>query len=405
MPPNDSVAETETKPQLPGWKRALFVTIVSLTVLTMLEGGSRLGLRLFRGFDGVNLYQYEFDPYRNIHPVRGFEDTRGIKHNSAGFRRSSEVAVEKPKGVYRIFLMGASTAYGMGGLWPQIQRDFAVLRNDQTIDAYLESILRDSLPGVQFEVINAGVTSSWTHHHLIYLNQHILKYSPDYLLFLDGFNDFFHVDPRHDQFASYAYGLPSRTIMGPPTLHSLGYANAWWLFRKSAFAHVVSRAVSGTVMALRWERAAPMDVERSLNALREVFPRNALKMHERSGLIARAEGARVLFMLQPLLILERERRGMTEVEKRLFDFNVASWPEGYEEFSRQAVPFIVEQEKAMAARVGARFLDLSQPYDGAEEQVYTDYAHLTPRGNRILAERIAADLMPEIRAAVLDNRH
>ena len=75
-------------------------------------------------------------------------------------------------------------------------------------------------------MINAAITSTWTHHHLIYLNQRILRYDPDMILFMDGFNDFFKSEPDHDQFATYSYGMPSRVIMGEPTLYSLAYANA-----------------------------------------------------------------------------------------------------------------------------------------------------------------------------------
>jgi lysophospholipase L1-like esterase len=385
---------------LPRWKKILFTLIMLSLVALVLEVGARIGLRIFRGFDGSHLYQYEFDPYRNIHPTPNFVDRRGVRHNSVGFRRSSEVEVAKPAGTYRIFLMGASTAYGLGGLWPHIQRDYAVLDNSQTIDAYLQAILGDSVPGARVEVINAAVTSTWTHHHLIYLNQRLLGYDPDMVLFLDGFNDFFFANRDHDQFASYSYGLPSRVIMGDPSLYALAYANSWWLFRKSAAAHVASRLGQTIKRALSRSRPPTINADSAVARLRDVFPRNALKMHERSGLILQAESVRTVFMLQPLLILERQRRGMPPIERQLFDFNVASWPVNYEEFSHRAMPFIRERETAMAARVGATFLDLSQPFDGVEEQVYTDYAHLTPRGNELLAQRIAAHVLPMIRADV-----
>ena len=78
-------------------------------------------------------------------------------------------------GTYRIFLMGASTAYGLGGLWPHIEDRYPVLKNPETIDAYLEQEAAGAIrPDLQIEVINAAITSTWTHHNLIYLNQTIL---------------------------------------------------------------------------------------------------------------------------------------------------------------------------------------------------------------------------------------
>ena len=59
----------------------------------------------------------------------------------------------------RLFLMGGSAAYGLGGLWPHIQREYAVLKNAETIDAYLERDLAPQFPGRRVEVINAAINS------------------------------------------------------------------------------------------------------------------------------------------------------------------------------------------------------------------------------------------------------
>jgi lysophospholipase L1-like esterase len=386
------------QPALPRWKKLLFAAITALIVLSVFEISARMGLKALRGFDGEHLYQYAFDPYKNLLPTPNFVDTRGIRHNSVGFRRSSEVQRLKPEGTYRVFLMGASTAYGLGGLWPHLQRDYAVLDNSETIDAYLEGLLNDSLPGVRVEVINAAITSTWTHHSLIYLNQTILGYSPDMVLFLDGFNDFFKFEPGHDQFASYSYNLPSRRILGDPTFAALLHANGWWLFRKSAAAHVASRAARTLKQALTPQAEQPaVNVDSAMVGLRANFPHNAGAMHRRLGLILRDEDVHAVFMMQPLLILQRDRPGMPEIERRLFEFNVDSYRPNYEQYMHRAVPYIREEEEAMAADVGGMFIDLTDLPGTVDQQVFTDYAHLTPYGNQIVANRIASRILPTIR--------
>jgi hypothetical protein len=149
----------------------LFRLILLSLVLGVLQLFAYAYLRLSRGYDGRHLMQYEYDPYKNVLPTRNYVDTRGIRHNSVGFRRNTEVSRSKPKGVFRIFLMGGSTAYGLGGLWPHIQREYAVIPNEKTIDAFLERILAASFADRKIEVINAAITSTWTHHSLIYLDQ------------------------------------------------------------------------------------------------------------------------------------------------------------------------------------------------------------------------------------------
>lgn len=377
-------------------KRVLFSIVLLGIVAAVLEGGAQAYLRLTKGFDGKHFLQYEFDPYKNVVPQRGFVDTRGVKHNEQGFRREDIVPIAKPPDTYRIFLMGGSTAYGTGGLWPHLQTEFAVIPDSATISAYLEGMLGERFPGKRVEVINAAIASTWTHHHLIYLNQTILRYDPDMVLFLDGFNDFYHFAPGHEQFASYAYSEHSTVIMGPPTLNALAYGNAWWLSRKSAFAYTAFRGAQTVGRLIRGKpKEDPIDVDVALAGLAKTFPDNALAMIERTALILRHEGVRGVFMIQPMLVLE-SKRDMPPVERELFQFNVESYLPNYEDFIVRAVPLVSAMEEKAVTELGGHFMDLTSIYEEAEGQIFTDYTHLTPLGNRILAERVAEDIFPQI---------
>lgn len=392
-----TTVDTPASPRLPLWKKILFSAILGIIVVGVLEAGSVVYLRIARGYDGEHLYQYVYDPYKNILPTPNYVDTRGIRHNANGFRRSEDVARTKPPGTYRVFLMGASTAYGIGGLWPHIQTDYAVLDNRETIDAYLERQLQADLPGVNVEVINAAITSTWTHHSLIYINQTILGYDPDMILFLDGFNDFYHTNTRHDQFGSYSYNLPSRVIMGEPSLYALAYVNGWWLFRRSALVHLIGRGLRVVKSVLKGRpQQTPVDVEHELAGLSQVFPHNALAMHRRIGLILRDEGVIPVFMLQPLLALERDKP-MSDIERQLFEFNIESYRPNHEVFIHQARDTVSSYEHAMAKEIGAEFIDLTRIFRQEPGQIYTDYAHLTPEGNELLAEVVAEFILPIIR--------
>jgi len=397
---SDSAPSQDDKAtRLPAWKTALFLIILLGAGAALLEGLAHFYLKIFRGYDGSHLIQYEFDPYKNILPTPDYVDTRGIRHNSAGFRRSTEVAVEKPAGTYRVFLMGASTAYGLGGLWPHLQRDFEVIDNAHTIDAYLERDLQTALPGVKVEVINAAITSTWTHHHLIYLNQKIFRYQPDMIVFLDGFNDFYHTAPSHDQFAAYAYGEQSHRIMGPPTISSLAFQNFWWFYRKSAFVHLVTRELRklGGLFGGSQERT-PIDVDEQMDRLHEIFPANALTMVHRYTMLTKDAGVIPVVVHQPMLILEGNRPGLAGIERKLFDFNVASYVPNYDKFMQRAVPWVLDTTNAVVAQSGGTFIDGTAIYGNETEQIFTDYAHLTPRGNEVLAKHIEGVIVPMIRS-------
>lgn len=388
-------ADQTPPPTIARWKLVLAACLGLAVVFALLEAGTRFYLRATAGYDGEHLYQFAFDPYKNILPTPNYVDTRGVKHNSVGFRRSTEVSVEKPAGTYRIFLMGASTGYGLGGLWPHIDPNYPVLKNSQTIDAYLEQELNARFPGRRFEVINAAITSSWTHHNLIYLNQTVLRYHPDMVLFMDGFNDYYFYDPGHDQFGSYTYNLPSQKILGEPTLGSLAYANGWWLFRKSALIHELAYGARNLKLMIEGRgKRKPIAVDQAAANQQRVFMANAYKMEERCGIILQHEGIVPVFLLQPMLILERHRTQMPAIEQRLFQFNVDSYLPNYEPYAIRAVDFVRRQMTAMAPTVGGTFIDLTTAFDQAQGQMFTDYAHLTPEANQIVARRVADGILP-----------
>ena len=377
-------------------KKVVFSLFLLAVFAGMAELGARLYLRQFKGYTGGKLLQYEFDPYKNIRLTPSYVDSRGVTHNAQGFRRSSDVARAKPPGTYRIFLMGGSTAYGLGGVWPHIQKKYEVLKNSETIDSYLENQLSARFPGTRFEVINAAIPSIWTHHHLIYLNQAILKYSPDMVVLLDGYNDFYFYGRDHDQFFSYAYQEHSRTIMGDPTLGSLFYVNFWWLGRKSAFAHVALREARVVKQLFDRPNRRPIQVDSAIAGLQDVYPKNALKMVERIAMLLEQEKVHGVFVLQPMLIMERERSAMPEIERKLFEFNRVSYLPNYEEFMRRAVPIVRELERPAVEKFGARFLDATPLFKDATGQVFTDYAHLTPSANEMLASFIANNILETI---------
>lgn len=399
LPSHPLIPVTSSRPASPDgqappsrpWRLRLFALLTVLLVGGVLEGAGQWYLRAFRGYTGGEFQQYQFDPYKNIELTRNWRDSRGITHNADGFRRRGDVARPKPAGTLRVLLMGASTAYGLGGMWPHLQRTYEVIDDSTTIDAYLERLLQARFPDRTVEVINAGIPSIWTHHHLIYLNQALLSYEPDVVLFLDGWNDHFFFQRWHDQFASYVQTEQASRIMGTPTIGSLVRMNAWWLFRKSAAVHVLGRALQQLGQVVRGRPSPePIPVDSAVADAATVFEKNARKMIERNALILRQEGIPTLFMLQPILALERDRLArMPEIERRLFEFNLSAERPNYEAYLRRIAPIVSRRVRETVEPLGGTYLDLTAIYDRPVGQVFTDYCHLTPTGNRLLAEYIA----------------
>jgi lysophospholipase L1-like esterase len=378
----------------PRGRKTLFaitgLMLSTLVTLLLLEVGSYVYLCAARGYDGTHLMNYEFDPYKNIRPTPNYVDTRGVRHNAQGFRRDVDTPRVKPSDTLRVFLVGGSTGYGLGSLSRFGRPDFEIIRNDETIDFYLERALASAVPGKKVEVINAAVTSFFSHHHLIYLNQTILGYDPDLILFLDGFNDYFAQDERFDQWTDYAYQERSHVFLGPPTFNALARYTGWWLFRKSHFAHLAGRALRNATSITQptGEGRVKINVEATLRSVEDNGRRNFAKMVARNSLILANEGVDAIFALQPEIAFKQSKI-WSPLEEEIYQDMVHHWPEGFIEFKNRARPKVLAILDEAASVGGAQALDLTDIYGSLAETAYTDYCHLTPDGNRVLADQIA----------------
>lgn len=100
--------------------------------------------------------------------------------NKHGFR-GRELPFKKRQGIKRILLLGGSVVYGTNSL-----------SDNATIAFQLEEFLNEyNNPNMKYrwEVINFGVSSYMTYQELIRLIREGLKYEPDYVISLTGFND------------------------------------------------------------------------------------------------------------------------------------------------------------------------------------------------------------------------
>lgn len=374
----------------------VLVAFFSLAVSELVSYGY---LRVFEGYDGRHLMNYEFDDYKNIRPSPGYTNTRGIYHNAQGFRRKDDTPKEKSENTYRIFIMGGSTGYGLGSQSQYGKDKYGLIRNDETIDHYLEQYLKGRISPKRVEVINAAITSQQSHHHLIYLNQTILKYHPDMVIFIDGFNDYYPYQEDFDQFRDYAYQERAHQFMAEPTVDAWFGFTGWWLFRKSHFVHLAAEKArpiwfyaKGIGRAHVQQR---IDVELALKTLEANAKMNFLKMVERNSLILKHEGVVGVFTVQPEIVFE-QRKTFTRMENDILQEMKAHWQENFEEYKNRARPIVIESMKRVTSQNGSVFVDLTDPFDQMNEDAYTDYCHLTPMGNKRLAEYLAHSILPLI---------
>jgi len=100
-----------------------------------------------------------------------------ININSHGFR-GPEITTEKPSEIFRIFMLGGSTMFGMGAT-----------SDSTTIPGYTQSLFDNTLNNNSVQVINAGIQDANTKTESRMIEQRIINFQPNIIVMYDGWND------------------------------------------------------------------------------------------------------------------------------------------------------------------------------------------------------------------------
>jgi lysophospholipase L1-like esterase len=399
----DPIRPPEAAPTLSLWKRTLFSAIAICLLGLFLEGIAALYLNVLaanpRSLAIRNIPWHVYEPYRN-HALGPGWSSLGRVHNSQGFRRTTDVARDKPPNTYRIFLMGGSAAYGLssGAPFPPV-----VITNDQTIDAKLEHMLQPLFPDRKIEVINAAVTAYWTHHHLIYLEETLLDYHPDLIIFLDGINDYYHDQPDHTQFGSYRYSMTLAVdTLNTPTAAQVLQVFMNWGKQHSNFLFVANE---GLTRLFGWDQAPedPCNTEvvppERLNAefaqqYESIADRTWVRTLRSILMLLNDNHIQAITTLQPELIFP-QTQGSSDGDRHLLDIELGYRPRYYAEKKAFLRPIARRLAAQSAEELGATFVDLTDVFD-AKGQYFIDYCHLSEAG----AQRVAEQLLPIVRERI-----
>ena len=384
----------------------IVIVVVLAILVVLLEAAVRFLQRRYRGVvtGAPQALRDRFVAWRLNPKYRRID----IQHNSGGFRRSTEVSIAKPRETVRIFLMGGSAVYGAQGAYPHIEGRYARIYNHELIDAFLERTLNDAFPQRKWEVINCASSGYRVHQQLALLQSRLLRYQPDIVLLIDGYNDFIQLynDARgnpHLDFDVYenTYGGEEFDhLANPGSLRSLLTFGGAWLRTNSALVRILQGRVYGMVRN-PW-RGREAKVRRSVSnppLLSELTP------GERSGAEAALSNARYyahtvrqihrvlaldgiecICFLQPILLLSGKR--LTDSEQRLVEYERDGGGALYCYLFRQIYNQWTRDLAEVSRVDGFEFISLEDVFNEFEKQAFSDFAHLTPDANRVVAQRI-----------------
>ncbi len=107
---------------------------------------------------------------------------------------------KKPEGTYRIFSFGGSTTYG------------SPYDGKASFSRWLEDLLKVSVPGKDFEVINAGGLS-YASYRIVHLVREALLYQPDLCVIYTGHNEFLERRTYSNLFAQGPFLISVRSAL------------------------------------------------------------------------------------------------------------------------------------------------------------------------------------------------
>ena len=403
-----------------------FVLSLVLIILTLLvlEGLSFLILRL-KGFDPR---RYEYGQILSGYYV--FRNTPGapfwgeVKErptdpptiiNGDGFVSDNPIALVKPEGVIRIFIMGGSAAFGIGQ-FPPFASVHPYHRGTLSYTlgpaGQLKRFLQAQRPDLKFEVINAAASDRLLHQSMIYYLETISRYSPDIVINLDGYNDLFFgmmsgrpYAQMEGRLESYVNLLNTALAYKPNLMHllTLGY-------NKYIHPHLDE--------ALKKQFFFKDDLDREKYSMAEYkkvegafigTTQRFLQILDHYMAVLKSDKVDFIFTLQPLLYRQVNKE-WSEIEDRMrrtvFGVGPNLSPEMIDRFILMSKYFfdeyLAQASRERVAAQGYGFLDMNREirHLKSDFELYIDYCHFTVSGSRAVGEILGGEVLRRLPAPI-----
>jgi hypothetical protein len=301
-------------------------------------------------------YNWGLNPYNTPNQKT---DTYTI--NNFGFR-GDNITFEKPNNTYRIFLIGGSTGFGWGSTSDQT-----------TISGYIQQEFDNANLEINVEVINAGITGTASIQETYRIKNSLFKFNPDMIIVYGGLNDM---------------GTAFEKTVNPQYLEM---SNAKIIHSKIQTYLPFYKTPSIIPVFLEW---ISFHLEGKELHNRESIRYDNIDLRAENWNMrqkdvcnfGKEKNFETVIVLQP--ILGTGDKILTEYEKNYLNANGVS-------HVKKSYDIFAEGLKGLEdCAVTADFRNI---FDGNTEFLYYDGAHLSDRGNEIVAKEIMKIISPGIK--------
>jgi len=358
----------------------------------------------------VSHYDYDFVPgiclEYNLLKGNSYEYA-----NNAGFRYPQDIALEKPADEFRVFLVGGSTAYGLGAIGEAAQAmNFYGIPYNETISHMMERILNATapVPGKKIRVYNTAVWGYAYQHHLMRYAAKLRRYKPDMVISFDGANeiapicklsedwDYFQ-EGQFNAILQDIYSYNRRGLMSYLTLwlKNNTYLMTFFWGGKDIFQEILmgmnpesQKASSDSPDADQKHKPDAKVDPKVVEAKSRLADRNVaavVRVVEDFHSALENDGVPHIIAIQPWFYLSKKKQ--SEQEKTLAKLD------GHREIfgvpSVEMYKLLIERMSYSARNKGYFLVDFCDYFDDVSEWVFTDWCHLTAGANYLVAKELS----------------
>ena len=382
------------------------LVIPTLVLLLVMEWAAGVYLKArYEGFDLAVQGGGEMPPSSYqlwAHPSNYWNWLKLNRYNNLGFRSLEDVSIEKPEGVIRIVIMGGSGALGSGAnpTYPWINMSGQGQYSPaETIADQLEGLFNRKYPNRRHEVINAATNWAQLHQQIVHYLRKIRYLDPDIVISIDGQNDALPIDDHYlstwdkSELEKVAYLKSNlRTKLQPVIKRS----NLMYLVAGLAFAE--KRQGKIPVEEDLVESYVSMSPPENIDAIIEDYALSHSDLIDRGVNfyidhlwffydVLKRDDVAALFVQQPQLIMDKTKP-FTQIEIAMKNY-MHTRDLRYEfNFFRS----LESMASNLSRNKGLPYISFLNIFDNEHEEIYTDYTHLTPLGNGLLAVRLMHEI-------------
>lgn len=374
-------------------------------------------------------------PYFNqqISPYYVFKNTPGFRYRNAiksrpdepdaivdeyGFISEAPISKHKDTNTLRIFITGGSGAFGSGQMSPyDLIKPYpgGFYSFESSIAGQLQKILKKEYPNKVIEVVNACSVKRMLHHSVAYYLETISDFNPNFVVSLDGNND---IAPMCGISPYFKGSLDFSTYI---ELYEIEQANL-----NKSYLNIVN--LINTLKIYNFENKDKSSQENDMDYFRysfnsstykdycyfkKIFVRNSekfIKLIEYYHSICEVDNVKFIFCLQPLLYREKINKSLSVYERKMqsnFFSGNSKTMDTKNKFSPSQIELIMrgmnliqkyfiddyltEKIRQVSDKDGFSYIDMNKEIVNipSSTDIFVDYCHLTPVGNKIVAEIIS----------------